>query len=316
MDGGIAKETTTAVIVNWKTPVYTIECVRALVDDGLAPSRIVIVDNASEDHSVKEFSTALPACQVIPLATNVGFARGSNIGANAQSASAYLFVNSDAFVSRAGSIDGLLRTLAHPRVGVVAARLRNPDGSLQRSVTPLDSPLVALSFASGLSRLIPDRARPFWSHRWSHSATRRVPAAIGAVLAVRAETWKTLGGFAEDTFMYSEDIDLCWRAKLAGWETWFCAEAEFVHIGSGSAKMRWNDPQRAFRVGHAQAAMIRRHMPRGRGVTTIAITVVGLWLRAALFLATGSRERAAVARALATGYVRGGIKRRDSPAPG
>jgi hypothetical protein len=70
---------------------------------------------------------------------------------------------------------------------------------------------------------------------WSHSSSREIEAATGAVMLVAGRVWERLGGLREDSFMYAEDLDLCWRAREAGWTTWFVAESEFVHLGGTSS---------------------------------------------------------------------------------
>ena len=100
---------------------------------------------------------------------NVGFARGNNAGAAALGGGAYLFVNSDAFVHRPGSVGRLVDALAAPGVGVAVPRLLNEDLTLQPSVVPTSSPLPELVRASGLSRFVPNRLQPALGTHWDHS---------------------------------------------------------------------------------------------------------------------------------------------------
>jgi N-acetylglucosaminyl-diphospho-decaprenol L-rhamnosyltransferase len=128
-----------------------------------------------------------------------------------------------------------VRALDHPGVGIAVPRLLSSDGSLQPSVAPFTTPFVALIRASGLSRAVPDRWQPRVGTHWSHSSSREIEAATGAVMLVAGRVWERLGGLREDSFMYAEDLDLCWRAREAGWTTWFVAESEFVHLGGTSS---------------------------------------------------------------------------------
>src|SRR5439155_3686754 len=193
------------------------------------------------------------------LPENVGFARGNNLGASELAGSAYLFVNSDAFVHAPASVGRLLDATAG-QVGLAVPRLLNEDLTLQPSVVPTSSPLSELVRASGLSRFVPNRLQPSLGTHWDHGESRTVQAATGAVVAVRDDAWQALGGFAEQRFMYAEDLDLFWRASELGWETRFVADAEFVHLGNTSAGARWSDPERAELVARAEAAMIREHL--------------------------------------------------------
>src|SRR5918911_1270632 len=283
----------TAVVLNWRTPEHAVRAVRALVDDGLPAGRAVVVDNASGDGSVERFRAELPAATVVALEENLGFARGNNAGAAALEGGAYLFVNSDAFVHRPGSVGRLVDAISAPEVGVAVPRLLNEDLTLQPSVVPTSSPLPELIRASGLSRFVPNRWQPAVGTHWDHTESRSIQAAMGAVLAVAGGAWQALGGFAEARFMYAEDLDLCWRAGELGFEVRFLGDAEFVHLGSTSARRRWSDPERAERVARAEAAMIREHLPPGRATVTLGLMALGVGARAVVRGAQRRRDEAA-----------------------
>jgi N-acetylglucosaminyl-diphospho-decaprenol L-rhamnosyltransferase len=295
----------TAVVLNWRTADHAARAARALVEDGLPAERVVVVDNASGDGSVERLRAELPASRLLALDRNAGFAQGNNAGARELPGSAYLFVNSDAFVHRPGSVARLLEAVADPAAGVAVPRLLNEDLTLQPSVVPTSSPLPELVRASGLSRLVPNRLQPSLGTHWDHGDSRAVEAAIGAVLAVRGDAWEALEGFDERRFMYAEDIDLCWRARERGWEVRFVADAEFVHLGGASTGRRWSDPERAERVARAEAAMIRGHLPRGRAALTLALMALGVGGRALVHRALGNREAAETMAAWFRGYAAG-----------
>lgn len=293
----------TVVITNWETPEHTIRSARAVIDDGVPPARIVLVDNGSADDSVERFGRELPDCSVVILETNRGYAKAANAGAAALRGDMYLILNNDAFVHRDGSIGLLLAALADERIGLAVPKLLNPDLTLQPSVKPIDTPGVALVRASGLSRFIPNRWQPNWSTHWDHSRSRTVSAVDGAVLLVRGTTWDQLGGFNPRTYMYAEDTDLCWRAGKSGWKLWFEAEAEFVHLGNATASRRWSSPQRAERWSHSEAHLIREQLPPVRATLSLFLTAVGLAVRTALFRLVGQRERSDHVRAQLRGYL-------------
>jgi N-acetylglucosaminyl-diphospho-decaprenol L-rhamnosyltransferase len=292
----------TAVVLNWRTPEHTVRAGRALVADGVPPERLVVVDNGSGDGSVEEIRRELAGARVLALPENVGFARGNNLGAAELAGSAYLFVNSDAFVHAPGSVARLLDATAAGRAGLAVPRLLNEDLTLQPSVVPTSSPLPELVRASGLSRFVPNRLQPSLGTHWDHGESRAIQAAIGPVVAVRADAWDALRGFDEREFMYAEDIDLFWRARELGYEVRFVAEAEFVHLGSATASRRWSDPSRAERVAKAEAAMIREHLPRARATVTLALMALGVGARALVRNAQGRPDEAATLRAWFRGY--------------
>lgn len=293
----------TVVIANWGTPNLTIRSAKAVIADGVPAERVVVVDNGSEDDSHARFQDELQPCELVRLEKNIGFAGASNVGARTLTGEAYLFLNNDAFVEKPGSVASLLACLDDEDVGVAAPRVLNPDLTLQPTVVPTSSPLVELVRASGVSRFVPNAVQPNWSTHWDHAEAREVQAVNGAVLLVRGLTWQELGGFDEEAYMYAEDLDLCWRARLSGWKVWFTPEAEFVHLGNVASGRHWSNPSRAEMIGRAEGAMIRRHLSRPSASVTVGVIAAGLAARWALFTLLRDREAAASLRSGLRGYL-------------
>lgn len=295
----------TVVIANYGTPDYTIRAVDALVADGVPPGRIIVVDNGSADDSFARFQERIPDTVLVRLDENIGFARASNRGAEELPGEAFMFVNSDAFLHSPGTAERMVGWLHDPRIGVVVPRLLNEDETLQPNVVPTSRPSVALVRASGLSRFVPNRFQPRWSTHWDHASTRAIEAANGAVLLVRAETWHELGGFDEEFFIYAEDLDLCWRARAAGWIVWFVHDAEFVHVGGGATGSDWMDAGRAERIGRSEARMIRRHLRKPAAEATLALMKTGLGARWLAFRLLGNERAAGTMRGTLRGLADG-----------
>ena len=293
----------TVVVPNWETPDYTIRSVNGLIEDGVPPDRIVVVDNASEDDSVTRLERELAECILVVLEKNIGYAGAANAGAGALDGAAYLIVNNDAFVHRAGSVQAMLEKLQDEQVGIVVPRLLNPDHTLQRTVKPIDTPTVALVRASGLSRYIPNRWQPRWSTHWDHAASREIHAADGAVMLIRGETWHDLGGFSPRSHMYAEDTELCWLARERGWKIWFESGAEFVHLGNATASRRWSNPERAERWSRSEAHLVRERLSPPAAVLSILFTAAGLAARLVIFQLLRQGERSAGLRAQLRGYL-------------
>lgn len=297
-----AFDSLTVVVLDWNHADFAIRSVEAIAGEGVPPSRIVVVDNGSTDENRRRLSSELDSCPLVRLDENTGFARGNNAGARALEGSAYLFVNSDAFVHRRGSVAALVRALDRPDVGIVVPRLLNEDLTLQPSVVAAHRPSNALVRASGLSRLIPNALQPHWSTHWDHRSSRAIECAVGAVMLVRGSLWDELGGFPETSFMYAEDLGLCIAAADHGAKVWFCAEAEFVHVGGGSTSPLWDDEVRAERIGRANASLIRSSLSPLRARLTLAFTRAGLAGRLWLKKLAGNDVAAAEYRGALRGY--------------
>jgi GT2 family glycosyltransferase len=103
--------------------------------------------------------------------------------------------------------------------------------------------------------------------------------------------------------MYSEDIDLCWRARKAGYRTWFEADAEFVHLGNATGRLTSTSSDRAELVARSDASMIRTELGRTSAAATIAFLRLGLAGRLVFFRLTGDKRSADWARATLRGYL-------------
>jgi GT2 family glycosyltransferase len=283
----------TVVVLDWNLPDHTVRCVRALLDDGVPAARIVVVENGPTEDNWARVSSELSSSVLVRVETNVGFAAANNIGARALPGRAYLLVNNDAFVHAPGTVGRLMSALDRDRVGVVVPRLLNEDLRLQPTVSPFTTPVTALVRASGLSRFVPDRWKPALTTYWDHGSSREIDQAIGAVMLVEGRLWDELEGLRETTFMYAEDLDLCWRARQQGRTTWFEAEAEFVHLGGTSTATLWSSRARAREISQAERSMIRDHRSRGDAAATLAFIRLGVAGRLAYYRLAGNEAAAA-----------------------
>ncbi len=219
------------VLVSFNTRELTLACIKSLLPElELNTDEIILVDNASYDHSVEAVKDAYPTVRVIPLLQNVGFGAANNIGFGTASGRFLLLLNTDTIVLP-GSIDSMLQTLeSQPTVGAVGCKLQNPDGSLQKSCWSFPSPLRAWTEALGFNRLgiVKD-----W-HQWDHASYQLVDFVIGAALLVRRSVVDQIGGFDEQYFLYAEEADWQRRMHNQGWRIAFNPTHSIVHIGGAS----------------------------------------------------------------------------------
>jgi N-acetylglucosaminyl-diphospho-decaprenol L-rhamnosyltransferase len=195
----------------------------------------VVVDHGSTDGTLELVRERFPDVRVIEQ-DNKGYGAGLNAGFRSAAPRYYLVINSDAWVVR----DAVERLVAfadvHPGAAVVAPRLSNPDGSLQRSVRGFPTPWRLATEYFFLRKLAP-RSRllnAFYAGGFDHDEPREVEWTMGSAFLVRREAWETVGVFDESFFLFSEETDLFYRFHLAGWSIWFVPDAEVVHVGGAS----------------------------------------------------------------------------------
>jgi GT2 family glycosyltransferase len=178
---------------------------------------------------------------------NLGFGRAANLAISRSSAPNVLILNADIRV-RPNSFDRLIETLNLERdIGMVGPRLLYEDGRLQDSVSRQpDTPLsIAVEFLH-LYKLLPKRLRARWllGVHWLHDERRSVPVIAGAAMMCKREMIEDTGGFDPSIHMYAEDLDLCVRARRAGWKIYFEPTAEIVHIREKSSLQRWSPEEK------------------------------------------------------------------------
>ena len=150
-------------------------------------------------------------------ADNVGFGAGCNRGARETEAEVLVFVNPDTVV-RPGAVQALARALEDPGVGVVQARLRLLDRPELLNSSGNVVHVSGLAWPGGYGDPADTLTRP-----------REIAYASGAACAIRADVFRELGGFTEELFLYQEDLELCWRARLHGLRVLVVPDADVLH---------------------------------------------------------------------------------------
>ena len=202
----------------------------------------VVVDHGSTDGTLEFVRERFPDATLIEQA-NKGLGAGFNRGMRAApDARYYLLMNSDAWV--VGDAVERLAEFAdeNPRVAVVGPRLRYPDGSLQRSVRGFPT-LWRLSTEYLFLRKLAPRSRAlnaFYAGGFDHDRTYEADFLMAAVLLARRQATAEVGLFDERYFMFSEEVDWCYRFHRAGWRVVFFPAAEAVHVGGASWKKEFD----------------------------------------------------------------------------
>jgi GT2 family glycosyltransferase len=225
------------VIVNYNTREHLRACLATVLSE--TPSEVVVVDNASSDGSVEMVQADYPDVVLHANETNVGYGAAANQAIASCAAKYILLLNADTLLQ-----SGALRALStyldlHPPAAIVGPRLANPQGKQQPSCHPFPTPLNTLVHMSMLNELIGHV--PFLRNHYLNPPPRRakaVPWVHGAALAIRREPFEMVGGFDEAFFMYSEEVDLCYRLHDTGWQIHFAPVTTVVHVGGISTMQR------------------------------------------------------------------------------
>jgi N-acetylglucosaminyl-diphospho-decaprenol L-rhamnosyltransferase len=250
---------------------------------------VIVVDNGSTDGTIDRVRERFPDVQLLALAKNVGFARGNNAGIDAATGRYLLLMNADAWPAD-GAVAALVGCADRlPRAAVVAPRLLNPDGSLQRSVRAFPT-LWRLATEYFFLRKLAPRSRllnSFYAGGFDHDREQDVDWVKGAVLLLRREAIADVGAFDPAFFIFSDEVDLCYRLRRAGWSTRFDPGAEFWHIGGVSTGPQWSRLQCELLRGHLR--FFAKHRSVRYAEYARRLLLVALALRGRLF--RGERGR-------------------------
>jgi N-acetylglucosaminyl-diphospho-decaprenol L-rhamnosyltransferase len=259
----------------------------------------VLVDHGSTDGTLELVRERFPEVRVVEQ-PNLGFGGGNNRGIRETTAPLVCLLNSDAWFTG----DGLDRLVAfaqeHPEAALVGPRLRNLDGSLQRSVRGFPT-LWRLATEYLFLRKLAPRTRAvnaFYAGGFDHETVREADFLYGACLLVRREAVDAVGGLDEDFFMFSEETDWAYRFRRAGWKVLFFPGAEAVHVGGAS------HGGRLFREnvrGHLR--FLAKHRGQRYAEAARLLLRVSLLLRGAAFRGERGRDYRETARWLGSGSV-------------
>jgi hypothetical protein len=260
-------------------------------------AEVIVVDNGSTDGTLELVREKFPEARLLEQ-ENRGFGAGNNAGMRAASGRYFLLLNPDAWLTD-GALDRLVAFAdEHPEAAIVGPRLLNPDGSLQRSVRGFPSPWRIATEYFFLRKLAPrsHALNALFAEQFDHESVREAEYLFGACLLVRREAVDSVGGFDEDFFLMSEEVDWCYRFRQAGWNVLFYPGAEVFHVVGASLNPR---QFRAIVRGHLQ--FLRKHRGEPEAERARRVMLWGLRMRGLVFRGERGRAFRETARWLGSG---------------
>lgn len=218
-----------SVIVNWNLAEETAACVQSLLKAGAQPGQIVIVDNGSQDHSLEKLNKQFgDSIQLLPSATNLGFAGGNNLAIKAvlaQGAEWILLINNDTYVAP-DFFQELERTIQQqPQWQIIGPMIFYHDEPTRVwSMGDRLIPGTLITRALFRNQIAPTTLAPFIE----------VDFLNACCILVQRQVFERIGLFDLEFFMYAEDADLCWRARRAGFKLGCSTQARLWHKVSRS----------------------------------------------------------------------------------
>jgi GT2 family glycosyltransferase len=230
--------TLSIVIVNSNGAEDTLRCLDSVFRfPPRDPFEVVLVDNCSTEPIQPLIAERFPQVRTYGAVAPQGFARNYNLGIR-QACGAYVMILNNDTVVHAQTLDLLVGALkGHPEYGMAGPRLVSPEGEVQSACaracyTPLSYSLVLLLFDLGLPT---GRLREsILSRRVAKRRSGPVPCINGACMVVSRSLLDKIGLLDEGYDFYFEDMEWCHRARKAGWQVAYVAEATMTHFGDQS----------------------------------------------------------------------------------
>jgi GT2 family glycosyltransferase len=226
-------------IVNWNCRDLLRACLRSLLhhEQGVRLD-VIVVDNASADGAADMVAEEFPEVLLLRNPDNAGFARANNQAAARACGRHLFFLNNDTEVPPETLRQLLDYAEAHPEAGLVAPRLRDGRGRVQRSCRnrPTVAALLHRTWLFRWTGLFRSAYRRCGGRGENLEETRPVEVVMGAALFVRREPFAAAGGWDEGYTFGGEDIDLCTQIGRHHAVIYF-PEAEVLHYGRASSRL-------------------------------------------------------------------------------
>jgi GT2 family glycosyltransferase len=218
------------VVLNWNGWRDAIRCISSVQASTYPRFEVVVVDNASTDHSVERISAAHPDVPVLSTRSNLGYSGGNNVGirhALARGATYVWLLNNDVVVNHDALFHMATVAATDPRIAAVGSVIYDMD----------DPDRVQ---AWGGARVTAFTGRALRLRR--PALPGRLHYIIGASVLLRSDALEELGLLDEAYFMYWDDADLGFRLRERGWELGVASDARVWHkesasLGAGSAHL-------------------------------------------------------------------------------
>jgi GT2 family glycosyltransferase len=205
-----------AIVVSYADPAATRKAVWSLLDQSSPPREVLVVDNdpAGATRRALDGEETSAGVRVLHPGVNLGYTGAANLAAGQAQGQWLFFLNPDAVAAK-DCLRRLLEAVDDRDVAIVGAQVLLPDGRVNAGDNPIN--IAGVSWSGGYGQ--PRERGP----------ARDTAAVSGAALLARRDAFAQLGGLCPHFFMYVDDTDLAWRARISGMRVRYCPEAVVVH---------------------------------------------------------------------------------------
>lgn len=223
------------IILNYNVRYFLEQCVLS-VQAALQQidGEIIVVDNHSSDDSCQMMKTRFPNIRLIENKENTGFPKGNNIGVAEAKGEYICILNPDTVVAE-DTFSKILNSqpaTPNPHRGILGCKLIDGRGFfLPESKRGIPTPWVAFTKIFGLYNLFPKSSlfNQYYAQHLCENQSGSVAILVGAFMVMQRKLYLEHGGFDENCFMYSDDIDLSYRLLQSGNSNYYFCETSVIH---------------------------------------------------------------------------------------
>lgn len=267
---------TTVIIPNYNGKEYLRQCLFSLSMCRPADFHILVVDNGSTDGSVEVLKEEFPQVEAVFLTENTGFAPAVNRGLERTKTPYGLLLNNDTTVEPdfVQKMEEAME-IHKDAFSVSAKMLMMQDKSLIDGAGDLYCAL-GWAFALGKGKKADE----------NYTKPARIFSSCGGAVIYRMELFKEVGLFDENHFAYLEDVDVGYRARIAGYSNWYEPSAVVYHAGSGFSGSRYNE----FKVNLSSRNsiyLVLKNMPFLQIIINLPFLLLGFLTKTVFFVKKG-----------------------------
>ena len=258
------------IILNYNVRFFLEQCIFS-VQKAIKniEAEIIIVDNHSHDGSCEMVKTRFPQIKILENKENLGFPKGNNIGVSVAQGAYICILNPDTVVGEDTFEKILSFAQKQSDLGIIGCKLIDGTGNfLPESKRGVPTPWVAFTKISGLYKYFPNSSNfnQYYAAHLNENQTGKVSVLVGAFMVMKRQVYLELEGFDEKCFMYSDDIDLSYKALLKGLDNYYYAETSVLHYkGESTVK----DAQYVKRFQEAMEFFYKKHFQKSLFFTAI-----------------------------------------------
>lgn len=251
------------IILNYNVRYFLEQCVLS-VQKSLKniEGEIIVIDNNSQDDSCEMMKKRFPTIKLIENKENSGFPKGNNIGVAVAKGEYICILNPDTVVAEDTFEKILAFAKKQENLGVIGCKLVDGTGNfLPESKRGVPTPFVAFTKIAVLYKVFPKLFGKYYAQHITENESGKVEILVGAFMFMKRELYTELGGFDEDCFMYSDDIDLSYMSLKSGKSNFYFHETSVIHykgestVKDGTYMKRFQDAMNFFYKKHFKVSV-------------------------------------------------------------